>query len=577
MEFKELFATYIETLGCTAKDLAETSGLSAATVSRYRSGERIPKPGTEEFAKLVRGITLIAIDRRIADITERSVSAAFSSGIRECETEIKNLRENFNTLLNVFPVNVSALSRFLNFDPSYISRIRNGQRQPASPTKFAWDVADFVARRLLAPEQLNILASLTGYSENELTDCGTARALLAHWLLSGHGRSETSLSAFLKKMDEFDLNAYIRVIHFDELDVPSARFSFPVSKNYFGLKKMMDSELAFLKATVLSDSTEPVIMYSDMPIHEMAKDPEFPKKWMLGMTLILKKGLHIHNIHSINRPLDEMMLALKNWIPMYMTGQISPYYLRGTQNGIFSHLLKVSGSAALTGEAIRGCHSDGKYHLTTSRSEIAYYQKQAHLLLSKALPLMDIYPADREAVFHLFLRNDSAIPGKRCSILSTLPIHTITDDLLDRILKNNNVSRDGQSQIKKYVDELRKITAAIGEHSSVTEEIPVLTKEDFEESPLTLSLSGIFFEKDIFYTWEEYQEHLRMTADYQRKNSFYHTAENTAPAFKNIQIHIHRGKWVTVSKNSSPAIHFLIRHPKILRAFENMVIPVIES
>ena len=576
MEFKELFTEYIEALGCTAKELAETSGLSAATVSRYRSGERIPKPGTEEFTKLVRGITLIAMDKRIADITETSVSAAFSSSIREEETWIKNLSENFNTLLNIFPVSISTLSRFLNFDPSYISRIRNGQRQPATPTEFAWNVADFVTRRLQIPEQLNTLAALTGYSENEFTNRGAARGLLANWLLTGHSRSETSLSAFLKKMDEFDLNAYIRVIHFDELDIPSVPFHFPVSKNYLGLKKMMDSELSFLKATVLSGSTEPVIMYSDMPINEMAKDPEFPKKWMLGMAMVLKKGLHIHNIHSFNRPFNEMMLGLESWIPMYMTGQISPYYLHGTQNDAFSHLIKVSGSAALTGEAIRGYHSDGKYHLTTSRSEIAYYQKQAHLLLSKALPLMDIYRADREAVFHLFLRNDSVIPGKRCSILSTLPIHTITDDLLDRILKNNKISGDRQSTIKKYVDELRKITSAIGKHSSITEEIPVLAKEDFESSPLSLSLSGIFYEKDIFYTWEEYQEHLHITADYHRKNSFYHMTENTTPVFRNIQIHIHRGKWVIVSKNSSPSIHFLIRQPKMLRAFENMVIPIIE-
>lgn len=34
----------------------------------------------------------------------------------------------------------------------------------------------------------------------------------------------------------------------------------------------------FLRATVLSKSGEPVIMYSDMPLTEMAKDTEFAKK-----------------------------------------------------------------------------------------------------------------------------------------------------------------------------------------------------------------------------------------------------------------------------------------------------------
>ena len=85
---------------------------------------------------------------------------------------------------------------------------------------------------------------------------------------------------------------YIRAIHFDELKVPSVPFQLPTSKSYFGLNQMMESELDFLKATVLSKSFEPVTMYSDMPMEEMAKDPEFPKKWMFGMAMMLKKGLH---------------------------------------------------------------------------------------------------------------------------------------------------------------------------------------------------------------------------------------------------------------------------------------------
>ena len=98
------------------------------------------------------------------------------------------------------------------------------------------------------------------------------------------------VSKFLNKLDEFDLNEYIKVIHFDELKVSSVPFQIPSSKTYFGIVKMMESELDFLKATVLSKSMAPVTMYSDMPLKEMAKDPEFPKKWMFGMAMMLKRA-----------------------------------------------------------------------------------------------------------------------------------------------------------------------------------------------------------------------------------------------------------------------------------------------
>ena len=99
------------------------------------------------------------------------------------------------------------------------------------------------------------------------------------------------------------------------MKVPTAPFQLPTSKTYFGLKEMMESELDFLKATVLSKSMEPVIMYSDMPLEEMGKDPDFPKKWMYGMAMMLKKGLHLKQIHTLDRSFGDVMLGLERWIP----------------------------------------------------------------------------------------------------------------------------------------------------------------------------------------------------------------------------------------------------------------------
>ena len=149
--------------------------------------------------------------------------------------------------------------------------------------------------------------------------------------------------------------------------------------------------------------------------------------------------------------------------------------------------------------------------------------------------------------------------------------------MLCKILKNNHISEDEQAQIFQYVERQRNIAAKIGTHSTLTEEISVLTKDVFAKSPLTLSLSGMFFEKDIFYTWDEYQEHLHIINEYQRQHPYYHAVENMTPSFQNIQIRIHEGKWALVSKNKTPVIHFLIHHPKMLHAFENMAIPIIED
>ena len=168
MDFKKLLDDYMKQLNCTAKDLAEKSGLSAATISRYRSGDRTPEDGSENFARLINGIVSIAESKGIPDITVQSVSDAFSPYVRN-SVDIAHFQKNFHTLLTVVPINISDLARFLNFDPSYISRIRNGQRQPANPTEFARKISAFVARHCQTEEPKAIISSLIHCPVEELS------------------------------------------------------------------------------------------------------------------------------------------------------------------------------------------------------------------------------------------------------------------------------------------------------------------------------------------------------------------------------------------------------------------------
>ena len=83
-----------------------------------------------------------------------------------------------------------------------------------------------------------------------------------------------------------------------------------------------------------------------MPVEDMAADKEFARKYMFGLAMVLKKGLHIHIIHDVERPMKDMMLGLENWVPLYMTGQITPYYIKGVQNKVYSHLHYCSGASS---------------------------------------------------------------------------------------------------------------------------------------------------------------------------------------------------------------------------------------
>lgn len=579
MKFSEKLNDYIKQLSCTGKDICNLSGISAASFSRYRNGERVPELGTKPFEDLCCALAQISAQKGELQITADSVKKAFVSCDDFVSTDKELLRKNFNTLLSALNVNLTQLCQYTNYDASAVFRIRNGSRKPGDAERFASAVASFVTRTMQMPSEIAAVAELIGCDIDEIYDLSVRYAKIKSWLLKQpvQKAEDNSVSKFLSKLDDFDLNEYIKVIKFDELKVPSVPFQIPSSKTYFGIKEMMESELDFLKSTVLSKSSAPVIMYSDMPMKEMAKDPEFPKKWMFGMAMMLKKGLHLHQIHNLDRSFDEMMLGLESWIPMYMTGQISPYYFKNAPNDVFLHFLKVSGIAALSGEAVAGYHADGKYYLTKVKREVEYYRKRAEEMLKNAYPLMEIYRSERKNELNAFLLADIKTAGKRRSILSSLPLYTISDELLNRILTRNNINAELKEKITEYAKTQRQRIKKILETERIEDEIPDFVQENFTKSPPMLELSGIFCEEDIPYNEEEYTAHLKESMAFAEQNPNYTLKCSTAHAFNNLKIIIHEGQWVMVSKGKTPAIHFVIRHPKLRSAIECFIPPITED
>ena len=576
MTFSELLNQYMEQLSCTGKELSEACGLSPSVISRYRKGERIPSAESEPVAKLARGISSLSADPEGASV--KDIRSALNDALRqESEPDTQSLTENLNALIDTLGMAPGELARALNYDSSYISKIRAGQRRPADVAAFAENVAQYTLKNYKRQADWELLEGLMGCDPQSLCDPAARGQLLSDWLCSGSSPRSDAVEHFLEKLDDFDLNAYIRSIHFDELKVPSLPLSMPVSRNYYGLAEMRQGELDFFKATALSRSRQPVFMCADTPMADhLAEDPEFPKKWMFGLAVMLKKGLRINMVHNLDRPFHELMLGLEGWIPLYMTGQIAPYYMKSSQNAVYNHFHYVSGAAALVGDCLAGFHSDGKYYLTNRKRELEFYTKKAECLLTKALPLMDIFRAETKSGYQAFLRAEEERIGSLRSILYSPPIYTLPEGLLVKILLRNDISSEDQNAVLEYAAARRQRMEQILTRGMVYDELYKLSAEDFEKYPPALSLTGMFYEKNIYYTHEEYAEHMAATKEFDRSHKNYSVTMNLEKVFRNIQIIMREGEWVMLSKNQLPTIHFVIRHPKLRNAIENIEIPVVE-
>ena len=554
MFFKDVFNSYLNELNCTAKEFSLESGISEAVISRYRSGDRVPKVNSLQLNKIIDSIYNISVNKNLKynkkDITKKLINSISNHNYFNYQ--------NFNKIITTLNVNINDMSKYISFDASHISRIRYGKTKPSDSNYFSKKVCDYIIHKYNSNEFINIFPQLK--DSDNLSD-------LIYEFLTIQIEDDKEVSNFLNKLDDFNLGEYIKAINFDSLKVPSIPFYRAKTRNYYGLEEMKNGEIDFFKATVLSKSKEDIFMCSDMPMEDMAKDVEFGKKWMFAIAMSLKKGLHLNIVHNIDRPFNEMMLGLESWIPLYMTGQISPYYFKNLKNNVYNHLNYTSGSVALFGECINGYHSKGKYYLTNKSDEVKYYKEKTNLLLKKASSLMDIYTKDNMDDFNNFLLNDLKLVGERKRFLHSLPLFTIDDDLLNEILLNNNIPSDDIRVILEYKKTEENNITTLLESNTLIDNIYIKSKEEFDKDPNYLELENIFFDKKVFYSYEQYLKHLDSTKNYINKN--YELNIQDEMTFSNISLILLEDNYALISKSINPNIHFVIRHPKLVDALSN--------
>ena len=575
MTFSEQLNKYIKQIECSSKELVNASGLSTSVISRYRRGDRTPSLKSKQLEQLTDGLYKLSLTRKM-NITKEEIYTALSDTLNDISIDFEQLSKNFNNLITTLNINVAELSRLSSYDASFLSRIRTGNGNPSHPKDFATAVCNFIMKKYTSDDDKKAVALLINSTLEELENNLNYFNKLFNWFTTNSTPSHNYIDDFLTNLDKFDLNEYIKAIHFDEMKVPFVPFYKAISKTYYGIEEMKKGELDFFKATVLSKNSEPIFMCSDMPMEDMAQDVEFGKKWMFAIAMTLKKGFYLNIIHNLDRPFNEMMLGLESWIPIYMTGQVSPYYFKGLQDNIYCHFNYISGTVALFGECINGYHNKGKYTLTTNKNDISYYKTKSKILLNKATPLMEIYKKENKNLYSSFITASINVRGNRRRILSSLPIHTISDELLMKILKRNKVSNEDIKHIQFSIQEQKEIIDNTLQTDIFEDEIVEISKEEFIKSPLSLFLADSFFETEIYYTYEDYLEHLKLTKEYSENNTNYKLTFNNHHIFKNIQILILEEHWVMISKNKSPSIHFVIHHPKLRNAIENFIPPVVE-
>ena len=578
MNFSDKLNEYIDLLGCTNKQLSDITGIAPPVISGYRKGNRIPKYDSDQFKKLVSGIVTLSKEKKIDTITKDNVKNDLGNFLKKENINFDLFNTNFNILIETFKINLSDLAKYLGFDSSYVSKIKNGIRKPLIISDFANGVCKFIINNYLDTNN-ELIKDLIKCDDKDFKDADIITDKLYYWFTHNVNKNnnEYNVDNFIKKLDNFDLNDYIKSIKFDKLFTPTFPRLKTKSQIYYGLDGYKDAQLEVLKQSAFFKSKDDIFWYSNMPMIEASKDLKFTKKYMMYLAFILKKGIRLNIIHDLDRPFKELMLGLEGWIPLYMTGQISPYYFKNNSNYLYSIIECVSGNAILHGECVTGNLDKCKLLVSTKKDDINYYRETSNLLLKKASPLMNIYTSEKKKEFLKISNAYLNIKNKRKNILLNLPCYTISDELLNKILDHNNVSKSDRNNIYELIKNEKNNISNILSNTTIVDEIKILSEDEFNTNPCFLDLSKYYYDNKIIYNYDEYLEHIELIKKFKKDYKNYNYKINNKNVFNNINIFVIDNKQVIISKVNNPITNFVIYHPMLINAIQNFVAPINEK
>ena len=106
MDFVQVLNDYINTLDITAKELAESSGLTPSVISRYRTGERQPALDSVQLEMLIHGLCQLARQKGHSELSQEQITSSLTDALNKKNVEYEKFFEHFTLLLDALDINM---------------------------------------------------------------------------------------------------------------------------------------------------------------------------------------------------------------------------------------------------------------------------------------------------------------------------------------------------------------------------------------------------------------------------------------------------------------------------------------
>ncbi|UWG98596.1 transcriptional regulator [Dehalobacter sp. DCM] len=470
--------------------------------------------------------------------------------------------------MNITRTSNSLLARATTLDASYVSRLRRGERRLPKRANYVEAMAAYFARHSLDAYQRKALADIIN---DDLLTAGEdrIRELLAMWL-QDQTVNEKSVQSFLDKLSQYQYKKAAQ-------PALSIRLSYPAGtgdhdqKNetliYYGIDGKREAVLHFLSHVLLTEGEpQTLLLFSDESMSWINDSPDFRTNWSRMMLQVILKGHRIKIVHTVNRHLDEMLMAIEEWMPLYMTGAVEPYYYPRKRDGIFKRTLFIApDTCAVISTSVGDMESKAaNFYLRGSKAVEAVSQEYMNYF-ALCRPLMRIYTKrEKEDYFRILLDFEKE---KADSIMrsGSLSINTIPEELSRHVL--DRVNDQDRELIRHYfVQRVQNLKQTLLQ-SRYTEIISLPDIAAIKSGRVKFVLSDLLEVEGVYYRPEEYRLHLENIVKLLQSHENYHVCIDESFMEDSYLLYVREDIGVIVAKTSHPSLIIAFDESNMAAAF----------
>lgn len=321
--------------------------------------------------------------------------------------------EKLDIIMKITDTRNSALGRALSFDPSYIGRIRSGKRGIPKHMPFVEPAASYFAKNIKTDYQKKLISEIINKGKPLPEDKDLLEKIILEWLKDDNTPKNPveSIDFFLHQLSSGDIHP-TRNEHLNlDTTVAVSKESSTLPVFFYGNEGKREATELFLSKLCRDGKPHTLLLFSDEDMTWLYEDPIFAKRWAAYLIRLLSNGSHIKIIHTIARNLNDIIEAIQNWLPLYISGDIEPYYYPRLRDGIYHRTLFLAvDQFAITSNSIGSDTADMPNIFITEDKVLKGLKKEFDNFLAMCIPLMKIYKrSDRQALSFALERfkNDS--------------------------------------------------------------------------------------------------------------------------------------------------------------------------